>query len=421
MRRLENLSYPDGKLAYVTLQPYRDLLRIRDARQVLLLGLLVRIPLWAGDVVLTLHVVAHLHRSYTAAGVATAVLTVALAVSGPWRGRRLDRVGLRRAVLPSLVVLAACWCVAPFVGYLALLPLIAVAGLFTVPTFSIIRQVLLHTVPEEGRKTALALDSVLVEVSFMIGPALGVLAATYLDTRWALFGFAMANVAGGALLWLVNPVMSSDADPLSDRPRRPSIASWVTPMVLVVLAAGAVATLVLSATDVATVAALRHMDHQRAIGWALALWGFGSAIGGLLYGAAHRHIPVFALLAGLCATTVPVGFAHDWLTLSVLLVVAGFFCAPTITATVEQLSRLVPVDVRGEAMGWHGSALTAGSALGAPLAGIAIDRVGWQGGFVLPALLGLALAVGGMTALARRGPSARQAAAVPPARVVERV
>jgi MFS family permease len=39
--------------------------------------------------------------------------------------------------------------------------------------------------------------------------------------------------------------------------------------------------------------------------------------------------------------------------------------------------------------------MTAGSALGAPVAGLAIDRWGWGGGFVIVALVGLAVAVVG--------------------------
>ena len=58
---------------------------------------------------------------------------------------------------------------------------------------------------------------------------------------------------------------------------------------------------------------------------------------------------------------------------------AGLLCAPTITASVDQASRLVPAAVRGEAMGWHGSFLTTGGALGAPIAGVAIDRGGAAG------------------------------------------
>ena len=39
------------------------------------------------------------------------------------------------------------------------------------------------------------------------------------------------------------------------------------------------------------VAALREMGHQSWIGWQLAVWGAGSAIGGLVYGAAHPAVP----------------------------------------------------------------------------------------------------------------------------------
>ena len=91
---------------------YREVFALRDVRRVLALSLLMRIPMWAGNVVLTLHVVSHLNRSYAQAGVLVACATEALAISSPWRGRKLDRLGLRKAVVPSLIVLTACWSVA---------------------------------------------------------------------------------------------------------------------------------------------------------------------------------------------------------------------------------------------------------------------------------------------------------------------
>ena len=64
---------------------YADLARNPVVRRILLLGILMRIPLWAAAVVLTLHVVTHLDRSYTEAGLVQMVSAVALSVSGPWR------------------------------------------------------------------------------------------------------------------------------------------------------------------------------------------------------------------------------------------------------------------------------------------------------------------------------------------------
>ena len=88
-------------------------------------------------------------------------------------------------------------------------------------------------------------------------------------------------------------------------------------------------------------------------------------------------ISVFWLLGGLALSTIPVALAGSLGWLVVLLFVCGVLCAPTITATVDHLSRLVPERSRGEAMGWHGSAMTAGQAIGAPLAGYAIDHRGF--------------------------------------------
>ncbi|RYE78819.1 MAG: MFS transporter, partial [Myxococcales bacterium] len=164
------------------LTTYTDLLRIREVRRILVLGLMVRIPLFGAFVVLVLHVVDHLGRSYGMAGLLDMASATAIAISGPWRGRLLDRMGLRRVLGPALAVYAACWVIAPWVGYWFLLVLVVVAGLFTPPVFTIVRQVIIAAVPDQKRTAALSLDGVFTEMSFMVGPVLGVLLATNLDT-----------------------------------------------------------------------------------------------------------------------------------------------------------------------------------------------------------------------------------------------
>jgi len=391
---------------------YAEFARNPVVRRILLLGLLIRIPLWAAGVVLTLHVVSHLDRSYTEAGLVEMVLCIALAVSGPWRGRRLDRVGLRATVTPSLLVLTATWCVAPWVGYWPLLVLVALAGLFVVPTFSIVRQVLLGAVPVEQRTAVLSVDSVVVEFSFMIGPVLGVLAATYLATPVALMICQLAAVVGAVVLWLDNPPLGADAGaaPGEETPKH-RVRDWLDAPVLMILALSVAATVILTGQDLGTVAALRSMHHTTSIGWVLALWGFGSALGGIVYGALHRHPPASVLLVLLGTAAAAVSMADGRLLFTALLFVSGLFCAPTITATIDDLSRSVPAAVRGEAMGWHGSALTLGSASGAPLVGWAIDHGGWQGGFQLAGFLGIGIALAGLAVQ-----SVHRRSATPPGR-----
>ena len=371
----------------VPIQRYRRVLSSPAVRQALLLGFLVRMPIFAGSVVLTLHVVSSLHRSYGAAGLVSAAATIAIAISGPWRGRLLDRLGLRRVVVPSVVVAALCWSVAPFVGYWWLLSLAALAGLFVIPSFSIIRQAVIAAVPEDDRRTAISLDSVAVELSFMVGPAAGVWAATVWPTSWVLFTIEMVGVAAGVLLWFANPVIREAPDDTDlDENGVPVGAAvvprsrWFRGRFLAICLAATATTVVLGGSDIAIVAALRSFGDQASIGWVLAVWGLGSLVGGL------------------SVVTAPMALAAGAPSLAVLSFVAGLLCAPTITATVDQVSRVVPLSARGEAMGWHGSFMTAGMALGAPVAGVAMDTWGWEAGFTLVAVVGFAVAGAGAAA-----------------------
>jgi MFS family permease len=384
----------------VNFSSYREILHVRDVRLVLLLGLLIRTPMFAGAIILTLHVVSTLGHSYTAAGLLTTCSAVALAVGAPWRGRLLDLRGLRRTLLPQLVVLVVVWSVAPWVGYPLLLPLAFIGGLFAVPMFSVMRQALISATETRNRTAALSLDSLTTDLTFMVGPVLGVLTAAYVDTRWVLFGAQMLTVLGGILLWLFNPKLVGVNDQASENV---SWRTWVSPIVLAILAASAASAVSFTGADLGLIAALNSMDHPGSIGWVLTIWALGSAVGALAYGAWHRSVPFFLLLALLAVFTVPVALATNRLWLAVLMFGAGFFGAPTITATIDHLSRVVPARAHGEAMGWHGSALTTGSALGAPIAGAAIDWWNWQAAFVVTSSVALVVALGGLVASAGRG------------------
>ncbi|MFE9326828.1 MFS transporter [Nocardia sp. NPDC052278] len=380
-----------GRAMLGRVRAYREVLADSAVRDVLLLGVMVRIPFFAGSVLLALHVVQTLHGSYGQAGALSSVVTLCVAASGPWRGRMLDRFGLRRTILPSIVVGALCWSIAPFVGYPALLVLAAVAGLFDIPIFTVVRQAVIAATTEQSRQPALALESVSVEMAFMVGPVLGVAAATAWSTTLTLFGMQMALVLAGVFVWVRNPPLRSD-----DKAGAATVprSEWFRVEFVALCIGACVAIAVLAGSELTFVSAIREFGAQRWLGVVMAVWGFGSLVGGLVYGALHRSISTYVLLAGLGAVTIPMCFAVGPLSLGVTGLIAGALCAPTLVASVDQLSRIVPEGGRGEAIGWHGAAMTLGNGIGSSLCGVAIDAGGFPAGFAAAAALGLGLGIG---------------------------
>ncbi|WP_183297877.1 MFS transporter [Cellulomonas cellasea] len=423
-------------MASVSLSPYVDLLRLPGVLRLVLVALVARVPHAASGVVVTLHVVLTLDKGYGQAGVVVAAVTIGSAIGAPWRGRRVDTLGLRRALVPSVVVESAVWVVAPFLGYEALVVAAFVAGLFLVPVFSVVRQSLGVLVPPAQQRTGFALDSVGTELTFMLAPVVGVLVATQVSTTVALVSVGVSTVAAGALLiWFDPPTRTSqvharaaaaasvDAEgavplatpvPAAAVPGA-AVVRVVTPALMVVLAAAVAVSFVLNATDVSIVAALESWDRESSVGWVIALWAGGSVVGGLAYGAGRRAVHPLVLVLVLALLTLPAALAGTPLLLAAAVVLAGVPCAPALSSITAALVRLAPEERRGEVMGWQGTAMTVGAAVGAPLCGWFIDRHGAGAGFLTASVLGVVLAGGGLLVLRlSRDRSLRSATVVAP-------
>nr|WP_241743286.1 MFS transporter [Arthrobacter bussei] len=421
------------------------MLRIRSVRTLLIVGMIARFPHSAAGVLLTLHVVQTLDRGYAEAGAVAAVVTIGIAVGAPWRGRRIDSAGLRRALIPSVVAEAVIWSVAPHLPYPWLLVAALVGGLFTLPAFSVIRQALGVLVEGDRRRTAFTLDAISTEVVFMAGPAVGVVLATQVSTVLGLTLIGIATASAGLFLMWFNPPTRSEqlpdaatvpaaapsgvgeaaADLIGTRDTGASPGArasllrrgvrralpWLTFPLLIVMVVAAGAGLVLSGTEVGIVAALELSGDEGELGLVFVAWCAASVVGGLLYGALHRPVPPSLLLLGMALLTLPLAFADSTLELALLSIPAGLLCAPVLSAASEKVADLVAEDRRGEAMGWYGSALTSGVALGAPVAGLLIDATGPWGGFIAVGVVSSLIGLVGFTVsdLARRPATAESA------------
>ncbi|MFG2009953.1 MFS transporter [Micromonospora sp. NPDC048868] len=397
----------------MNLKPYREALALPGLRSLLLVSVLARVPLTATGVTLTFYVVLDLGRGYGAAGLVGAAITVGAAIGGPLLGRLVDRRGLRPVLVLTGIAEAVFWSTAPMLPYPVLLPAAFLAGSLALPIFSVIRQSIAAMVPPERRRPAYALDSMSVELSFMLGPALAVAAATAISPRVTLHLVGAGIVAAGVAFWVLNPPIRGGGEPAGPQPRVPR-RSWLTPRLLAVLAVSAAGMLVLGGTDVAVVAVLRENGDVGWTGAVLAVWAVASLVGGFAYGAVTRSFPPLVLMAALSLCTIPVGLggAHWWL-LCLALIPAGALCAPTIAATSDAVSRLVPASVRGEAMGLHGSAVTIGMAVGAPLAGAVIDASAPAWGFAVTGAVGALVALAVLPIELRRRRTAATLAPTP--------
>lgn len=383
---------------------YKSVLALPGMRAFMLVSLIARIPGTAWTTALTLSVVLDRHRSYAEAGAATAAFTVGLALGSPLVGRAVDRHGPRPVLLLTGVVSLLFWNLVPVLPYPALLAAAVPCGALQVPVPTLVRQSLAARVPESVRRQAFSLDSMAVELSFMVGPALAVLAITQLGEATStlrVLGFGLGLSA--AVLYAYNPRMGE---------RRPAAARsaavertrshWLAPGFLMVLAVCAAACMMLAATDVAIVAVLRGHGEISWAGIVVITWCAASLVGGFVHGAMPRPLSAIVLLLLLGALSIPVGTAASWWLLCLAVIPAGLACAPTIASTVDAVSRAVPAEQRGQAMGMHAAALTVGGAIGAPLVGVFIDAGGPGWGMAAIGSLVCVIALAGLAAQAVR-------------------
>ncbi len=442
---------------------YGHLLRDTRIRRVLGVGFIARFPNAATGIILTLHVAVTLGHGYGAAGLAVAAMTLGMAVGSPWRGRLVDRVGLRRALIPSVVTLGIVWTVVPFLDMPWLLVGAFLGGLFALPVFSVVRQSIGVLTHGPRRETAFALDSIITETIFMVGPALGAVVATAWSSAWglAIVGWS-AVIAGLYLMWFNPPTRSSqlgtflarpgtereysaDEDlrravegsvhgapahvdltatelatgaipvvraadrptparpddgraPAADAPPPGPLArvranfGWLSGTALAVMTVAMAAGMLMSGAEVAIVAEMEQSGAAAQSGIVIAFWCGASAVGGILYGALGRRLSPLLLLALFALGTLPMALVDGVWALAAVSIVSGLFTAPTLAASSALMTSVVAEERRGEAMGYYGSAITAGAALGAPAAGAFIDGISPEAGYVFAALIALALA-----------------------------
>jgi predicted MFS family arabinose efflux permease len=343
--------------------------------------------------------------SFRVAGLVAGGLALGTALAAPLMGRLVDRRGIGvlfplaladAGALVSLLVLGSTG--APT----AALVLVAfAAGALFPPSPSVLRArfpMLLRDAPDLI-PSAYALDAVLLEVNFVIGPVIVTVIVATLSAAASLVLSAVAVLVGVALF--VSAMPRDGAHP--DRPRQgllgvlrsPAVRTLVITMLPIGCAIGAV--------EVVVPAFTREESHPELAGLLLAGWSIASALGGLWYGARIRasSLPSVHLALTLLfpLALVPLLASFSIPAMAALLLPAGILIAPIIATRNELASEAAPPGTETEALTWPLTALVGGIALGAAVGGALIDESGWRAAVVFAVA---AAAVAGLIALGRR-------------------
>ncbi|MGH4033435.1 MFS transporter [Actinomycetota bacterium Odt1-20B] len=370
---------------------------------VMVLGLLAKLPVIAIPIVLTLHVTTGLEHAYGQAGLVIAGWTIGFTVGSPVQGRLIHRFSLRSVLAVSTVAQGVFWGLAAQMSYPVFAVGACLSGLLLVPGSTVVRLAIGGLVPQEHRQTAFAVDSVITEVSYMVGPALAALTVAAFSSSGVLASLCCAMVLSGGALVVFNPrYRQESAAPAAEDGRGAAPRRWLSVRLVAILACSLSAGAIVTGYEVAIVSTLRSMDQ---LGWAgLVVFGCGlySLLGGLVFGTLSRTpaVPLMTGLLGLAA--MPIGLSGHWWVLAVAVAPAAALCAPAFASTANATSQEADDSNRATVMSVYGSVLSAGGAIGASLAGAAFDAGGSKTAFASVGGLGVAVAVTAWVMLRRR-------------------
>ena len=351
---------------------------------------------------------------YAEVGIVTGTAGLAVGLTAPLLGRLIDRLGQTRVLavtaavcLTADVALAAAALTGAGVGPLTALAL--VAGGSTPPVSPSMRTLWPQLVGRERLDTAFAFDALQLEVIFIVGPLLAAVIASWISPEVAFLTGATLQ-AGGALAFAAAPASRAWRPSAErERGRRGALAA---PGIGVLVSAMAAAAVSLGVLEIG-IAAFAEREASRAdSGWLFALWGVGSLIGGLWYGARTWRAPAdrrFLVISGVLAVCLaPLPLAGSMPVFALLVVVAGLGLAPSTAAGYSLIGDLAPPGAVTEAYAWQIVAYVAGSSIGALLAGALVEAVSVEAALTCApavAALGVLIAVIGRRSLATRLPA----------------
>ena len=386
------------------MEAFGRVLRVPHVRWLFATALLARLPY--GIVGLAILLFVHGETdSFASAGVVGGAFSIAAGAGLPVLGRLIDVLGQTRVIVTASLVqtvagfgLVALGLAGASTAVLAAAG--AVAGAAVPPISPALRGLWPALLGDDAPtlRSALALDAISLEASFVVGPLLTALLVVAASPAVALVaGFAIS--VGGALAF-------ASAEP-SRRWKGSGTASFglgplASPGLRTLLATSWPLGFAFGALEVA-LPAFGVSERSASVGaLSIAALAIGSAVCGVIYGVRppHRIVRTYVLLCAL----LPVGIGLLALPASVAVMLvlaplAGAVVAPLTAVENELAGRVAPAGTVTEAYAWVLTSTVFGVAVGTAVAGAVVEAAGWREA-ILTAAAGAA--VGAVLAAARR-------------------
>jgi Major Facilitator Superfamily len=373
---------------------YAAVLRTPGALQFAVPGIIGRMPMGMLTIAQVMLIVSVTGR-YGVAGIVSAAGAVLFAAVTPRIARLADRYGQALVLRPLGVVFAVTS--AAFVGCAIthapdwMLVLSGSLSRASMPSLGpMVRSRWSELLRDsDALDSAFSLEGIADEVIFIAAPVLVVALASEVQPISGMIVTVLLGVAGVAGL---TRHRRSEPAVRAVEARSGSIlrSAGLRVLIGVQICLGAL----FAAVDLATIAFAQEHGASGLAGPLLALYGLGSAIAGVWYGArrwgvSHRARLRVALVAtglGVGPLAVMPGIAA----MAAGIFVAGLGISATLVSSYSIAERVLPADRRTEGMSWLTTAASTGTAIGSSIAGRLLDAHGASAGYLFALAAGVA-------------------------------
>jgi predicted MFS family arabinose efflux permease len=236
-------------------------------------------------------------------------------------------------------------------------------------------------------RTGFAIESLLDEVIFIVGPPVATFLALSIAGGAPLIASAILVFSGSLLL-----ASQRRTEPARSRREVVRERMPVGPLLVIVCATGCLG-IVFGALEIAFVAFADEVGQRGMTGTLYVAYSLASLLAGLWFGARHYRATLTtqwrATCAGLMVATVLLPFASTMPVLLVFSFIAGLAVSPSLIIGLTLVEKTMPMTRLTEALTWALSMIGVGMALASAVSGALVQEHGARAAFIVCAIGGV--------------------------------